>query len=89
MRLEEWKKTVFGLVIQRAKKWNALNVVPMEVGDENVSTNVAAVEFGAQLLSQGTEAGATVEDVQVVADAYLDAGGITSIAQVFRVGSGS
>ena len=49
--------------------------------------NGAAFELAMELLAQGAEAGAAVEDVEMVADAHFDAGGVASIAHVFGLGS--
>jgi hypothetical protein len=76
-------------VIQGAKKRDTLNVVPMKVGDENVSRYGAVAEFAFQLMAQDTKAGAAIEDVYLVAEAQLDAGGISSVAHVFGLWRGS
>ena len=39
-----------------------------------------------QLLAQATQSGAAIENVQAVAQADFDAGGVASVAQFFRLG---
>src|SRR5271166_3336891 len=78
-------KAVVPMVVERSKKRQPLNVVPVEVRNEDMSGNRLAVELAAEGLSQNAETGAAVEDVDLVSQAYFDAGGIPSIAHVFRL----
>src|SRR5215469_1381210 len=80
-------ETVLGFVVERPEKRQTLNVIPMEEGDKDVSGDGLAIEFPEQVMPQRAEAGATVEDENAVAQTHLDAGGIASVAQVFRLGS--
>src|SRR5262249_55352899 len=75
-------------LIERREKGNALDVVPMEVGEEDVGVERLAIGFLLQLLTQIAETGATVEDVDVPVDTYFHAGSIAPITQVFRLRSG-
>src|SRR5580704_963621 len=81
-------KTVLGVVIERTKKRNPLNVVPMKVGEENVGRNRTAVELMAQRLSQHPKSGAATEDVEIVPEAHFYARGVASVTHIFRLGSG-
>src|SRR5580704_13044571 len=54
----------------------------MKVGDEDVGGKRFLAEFTLQLLAQDADSGAAIEDVDAFADAYLDAGGVASIAHV-------
>src|ERR1041385_984905 len=83
------EKAAFRLFIQRAKERKALDVVPMEVRDKNMRDDGPVYEFFAQVVSKIAEAGAAVKDVNLLADTYFDAGGIASIAHVFRLRSWS
>src|SRR5580692_2665804 len=83
MKLE----AVFRVIVERTKERNSLNVVPMKMGDENMSRNRLAIELVAHGLSKDAKAGAAVEDIKAVSNAHLDAGSITSIAHIFRLGS--
>src|SRR5438270_14072497 len=76
------------IVIQRAKERDALNVVPMEVRNEDVSRKRALGELAFQLVAQDAKAGAAVENVDVVAKTHFNAGSIASIAQVLGLWSG-
>jgi hypothetical protein len=58
-------------------------MVPVKVGDEDVRENFAAYELLAELLAESAESGPAIEDIKVVAESNLDAGGIASVAQVF------
>src|ERR1700693_1988394 len=54
----------------------------MKVRDEDVGGNWPVAEFSLQLLAEHAESGAAVEDVDAVAEAHFDAGGVASIAHV-------
>src|SRR5205085_8986019 len=60
-------KQILWVVIHGSEKRDALNVVPVKVGNENVGEQRAAIRFMQKLLSQGTQAGATIENVKRVA----------------------
>src|SRR5216683_192908 len=81
------KKLAVGTVIQWTKEWNALDVVPVKVRNEDVSGQgeLLLSKFVLQLLPQNAKAGATIKNVKLFADAHLDAGGIAAIAHVFRL----
>src|SRR5262249_53361382 len=80
-------KTVLAAIIERAEEWNSLNVVPMEVGYEDMGIDRAIFKFTAKLLPQNTKSSATVENENIVAATDLDAGGVTPITQIFGLGS--
>src|SRR5258706_16281261 len=54
----------------------------MKVGYEDMSRKRLLAEFALKLLSEHAESGAALEDVDAVAEAHFDAGGIASIAHV-------
>src|SRR5262249_9494163 len=71
------------LVIERREKWQALNVVPMRVADEQVNRSLALAEIaGDEILAQPADAGAGVDDDAraAVGNTHLDAGGVPSVA---------
>ena len=80
-------ETVFRVVVERAEERDALDVVPVKMRDEDVGANRFAFGIALQLLSERAQSGAAVEDVEVVADANFDAGGVASITQVVELGS--
>jgi len=82
------QKPVLRIGIQRPEERHALNVVPMKMRNENVRGKRTVAEFALQLPAEHAKAGAAIEDVNAVADAYFDAGGVPSIAHVFGLWSG-
>src|SRR5579884_2843589 len=78
-----------GIVVKRLEERNTLDVVPVEVGNEDVRLSFLVAELGAQALAQGTQTSPAVEDEDGVADAHLDAGGVPPITHVFGLGSWS
>jgi hypothetical protein len=60
----------------------------MKVRNENVRRERTVAEFALQLPAEHAESGATIEDVNTVADADFDAGGVPSIAHVLGLWSG-
>src|SRR3954447_1263051 len=75
--------------VERSEKRNALDVVPMKMRKENVRMDGPVLVFLDQLLSQVSEPGAAVEDVNLPVDTDLNAGGIASVSQILQLGSGS
>src|SRR5579863_5523565 len=76
-------------VVERLKKRNPLNVVPVIVGEENVCFDTLVPELREKLFAERAQAGAAVEDQDLtLGAANLDAGGISSVTKVFRGGSG-
>ena len=57
-------------------------MVPVEVRNENVRGKRAFAEFTLQLLAEDAESGTAIEDVDLIAQANLNAGSIASIAHV-------
>jgi hypothetical protein len=55
--------------------------------NEDVGTNRFALGVTLQLLPEPAQSSAAVEDVEVVAKANFDAGGVSPIAQVVGLGS--
>ena len=76
------------VVIQRAEKRHALNVIPMEVRNENVSVKLAIAEFVFQLVAQHAEAGTAIENVNALSQANLDARGVAPVTQILGLWRG-
>src|SRR5215472_14439920 len=74
------------IVVERSKKRNALDVVPVEVGEKNVRRKRLSAGFLLQVLAEDAEAGAAIKNVDLSVDTDFDAGGVASIAQIFRLG---
>src|SRR5450755_2710236 len=81
-------EAVLAVIVQWPEEREALDVVPVKMGYENMGGNRAGVELVAEGLSQHPEAGATVEDVKVVSDAHLHAGGVAPVTHILRLRSG-
>src|ERR1700733_4386753 len=77
-----------GIVVKRPEKRHALNVVPMKMRDENMRRKRALAKLALQFVPEYTESRAAIEDVNLVADAHFDAGGISSVAHVVGLWSG-
>jgi hypothetical protein len=80
---------VVGTVIEGIEEGNALNVVPMKVGKENVCGDRLFTGFHGQMLAKIAEASAAIKDVHVAVDAHFDARGIAAVAQIFYLRSRS
>ncbi len=63
-------------------------MIPVEVRHEDVRRERLVAELALQLLAEDAEAGAAVEDVDAVAEADFDAGGVASVAHVFGLWCG-
>src|SRR6185312_3173052 len=83
------EEAILLVVVQRSKKRNALDMIPMKVGKKDVRANGLACILGDQAFSQIAKAGAAVEDVHLTVDADLHARRIAAIAQIFSLGSRS
>src|SRR5262249_27373026 len=70
------------VVVQRSKKGNALDVVPVEVGKKNMRRQRRSAGLLLQVLAQDAEPGAAIQNVNVSVDTDFDTGGIASIAQI-------
>ena len=71
------------IVIQRRKKRDALDVVPVKVRKKNVRVDRVAIPFLGKLLAQVAESGAAIENVNVPVDADFNTRGIAPVTQVF------
>src|SRR5438477_2544438 len=81
------EEVVLRFVVQRPKKRDALDVVPMEVRDKHMRRHRSSVELATKLVTEHAESGAAVENVQLVTEPHFDAGGIPAVAQVFGLRS--
>src|SRR5581483_2121475 len=83
------EEPIVRVVVQRPEKGDALNVVPVKVGDKNMRLDGAGAEFAQQVLAEISKAGAAVEDVEMPVNPHLNAGGVAPVAHVFRLRSRS
>ena len=77
-----------GTVVQGPEKWHALNVVPVEMRNKNMRGKRPVGELAFEFVPQYAEAGAAIEDVDLISQTHFDAGGIAPIAQVLGLWSG-
>src|SRR5581483_7062858 len=82
------RKAIFGIVVKRAKEWNALNVIPVKVRDKDVRADGSSQELAGQCFPQAAKAGAAVENVQTAIDPHFHARGVAAVAHVFALGGG-
>ena len=75
-------------LVQGTEEGHPLDVIPVEMRNENMCGKGAVAELAFQFAAEHTEAGAAVEDVNLISDAHFDAGGIASVAQVLGLWSG-
>src|SRR5581483_9038545 len=80
-------KLAVGALVERAEEGDALDVIPVEVGDKNVSGKGSVTELALQFSSEHAEAGAAVKDINPVFNAHFDAGGVASVAEIFGLWS--
>ena len=89
VRLDEWKmKWLLGLSYSGRKKgmpwmWSQWKCETKTCAEKGRSPNSRC-----QFVAQHAEAGAAVEDVDLISQAHFDAGGIASVAQVLGLWSG-
>ena len=76
------KEIVVAAVVQRGEERDSLNVIPMEVGEEDVGVHGTSGKLFYQLLAEVAEAGAAVKNVDLVVNADFDAGSISAITHV-------
>src|SRR5579864_9646548 len=81
-------KLAAGTVVERPKKGHALDVVPMEMRNEDMRGEAPVAELALQFVPQHAESGAAVKNINLIAQAHFDAGGVASIAQVLGLWSG-
>src|SRR5262245_37366978 len=80
------KREVILRTVERAKEWNALNVVEMKMAKENMRADGVVAEFFEELVSQEADAGASGENQNLVrVRPDLDTGGIASVIHVFSL----
>src|SRR5437016_12052438 len=70
------KKMAFAVGVKGREKWNALDVVPVEMREKDVRGNGSSVGFLHELLAEIAKAGSAIKHVDVVIQANLDARGI-------------
>jgi hypothetical protein len=76
---------IVGILVQGLKKRDALNMIPMKMGEEYMRIDGAGTPLGHQALAEVPEPGSAVEDVDVVVDPDLDAGGVSAVLHVFQL----
>jgi hypothetical protein len=67
------------LFVNRQKKWEALDMIPMRVSEQQGDFNRGIVELGEELATERAQAGATIENDDLVIGADFDAGGIAAV----------
>jgi hypothetical protein len=76
-------------IIYGRKKWQALDMIPMRVRNEQGKVERFVLEFSEQRPPEQPQSGAGIENNDVVARPDLNAGGIPPIAQGAAAGGGS
>lgn len=66
--------------IDRKKKWEALDMVPMGVSEKQGDFHWGIVEFGEELAAERAQTGAAVENDDLVIGADFDAGSVAAVA---------
>src|ERR1700741_5407291 len=79
---------VLAVLVQGTKERNSLDVIPMKMGNEDVGRDRPSVRLAFQLLPQCAKPGAAIKNVEAVSEADLDAGSVSSVAQVPGLGGG-
>ena len=82
------KELSVGAVVKGTEEGDALNVIPVKVGDEDVGGKGAVAELALEFASEDTETGAAIKDVNLIVDAHFHAGGIASVAEILGLWSG-
>lgn len=73
-----------GGIVERREVGQALNVIPMEMGEEKVDC------FRVECVAEGSDAAACVkDDRRMIGETDFDARRIAAVAEVLRVGSGN
>jgi hypothetical protein len=67
------------VVIEWPEERDALDVIPVEMRNENVSGYWLVLEFGIELATECAESRAAIEDVDGVSGANFDAGGVAPV----------
>lgn len=75
-------------VVDGRKKRQALDVIPVRVGDEQGQVERTVFEFGQERLSQRTQTGAGVQNDDFIAAPDFDAAGIAAVADGVAAGRG-
>jgi len=65
--------------VERLEKGQALDVIPMRVGQQDVQGDGLFAEFAGQFAAEGAQPGAGVEDDDLAAAADFDAGGVAAV----------
>src|SRR5262249_6191996 len=76
------------LLVNGKKKGEALNMIPMSMGEEQGDFHGGIVELGEQLAAERAQAGAAVENDDLVIGADLDARGVSAVANGGWAGCG-
>src|SRR5579871_926155 len=81
-------ETALGSIVERAEERHALNVVPVEMRHEHMCLIGPLSEFTLERLAEDAEAGATVENVNAIAETHFDARSVAAVAHVLGLWSG-
>src|SRR5439155_18631569 len=79
------KEMIIAATVERQKKGNALDVVPVEMRKKDMGIQRLALKLLDKLFAEHAKAGATIKDIDVAIDANFHAGGITAVAEIFRL----
>jgi hypothetical protein len=82
------EEIVVRVFIQGLKKGDALNVIPMEMGEKYMGVDGIGAVLEHEALAQIAEAGAAIEDIDASVDSHLDAGGISTVPHVLQLRRG-
>lgn len=83
------EKIVVGVLIKRLKEWNALDVIPVKVGEKDVGIDGGGTALGHEAFAEITESGSAIKDVNVVVDPDLHAGRVAAVLHVLQLRSWS
>ena len=73
------KEMIIAAVVERQKKWDALDVVPMKMRQKDVRAQGLAVELFSKLLAQNAKTRAAIKDVDVAVDANFHTGSVAAV----------
>ena len=77
-------------LIQRLEKGDALNMVPVKMGQKHIQVQLLVGKFLQEGVAKSANPGAGIEDKHfVVGKTHLDAAGISPVIEVFNLWCGS
>jgi hypothetical protein len=82
------EEIVLRIFVERREERDSLDVVPVEMGDKDVSVDRLVGELRRELLAEVAETCAAIEYVDLSVDTDLYAGGVASVPHVLHLWSG-